>query len=171
MKRREASLRALFYDALMDKRGVNWTVDLYTAFGKSVADGPILELGAGTCHVLRSLIKAGVDAYGLELEPAMLARGRKKLFDSGIRDAKSRLVLGDMRDFSHSRRYGAVILPYNTFGLLSTRREVLRMLSAVQDHLLPNGEFMFDLSLPYDQDWVAGDWRRMARPLILKGTV
>lgn len=159
MKRREASLRAFTYDALLAHREVTWTKELYASFARTV-NGPVLELGAGTGHVLAELLRSGLDAYGLEIEPAMLARGRQRLRQIGVRDAKSRLVLGDMRDFTHTRRYGAVILAYNTMALMNDKAEVSRLLEAVADHLAPSGEFMFDLSLPADQDWVNGDWER-----------
>ncbi len=161
----EPMLKALAYDALLQHHKVQWTVDLYTAFTQSLRGGPILELGSGTAHILQALIQNGVDAYGLDLEPAMLERGRNKLLNAGIHDGQQRLILGDMRSFQHERTYQAVILPYNTFALLCRREDVLQMLECVRRHLRHGGEFMFDLSLPVDQDWTAGQWQR--EPLIL----
>ena len=152
-------MRAFVYDALLAHREVKWTKELYGSFARSVS-GPVLELGAGTGHVLAELLRRGVDAFGLELEPAMLARGRQHLRYNGVRDAKSRLVVGDMFDFSHARRYGAVILPYNTIAMVTEPADIARLLAAVADHMLPGGELMFDMSLPVDQDWTTGLWER-----------
>jgi hypothetical protein len=44
--------------------------------------------------------------------------------------------------------------------LMTDTRDLVRLLEAVGDHLNPDGEFMFDLTLAADQDWVKGYWER-----------
>ncbi len=109
------------------------------------AGGPILECGAGTCRVLAPLLKAGVDAYGLELSEERLCAGRLRLKALGG-DASQRLLPGDMTDFSHPRRYRLVLIPLNTVALLSD--EALdATLKCIRKHLHPEGELAFDLDL------------------------
>ena len=109
------------------------------------AGGPVLECGAGTCRVLAPLLKAGVDAYGLELSDERLCAGRLRLQALGG-DASHRLVAGDMTDFSHPRRYRLVLIPLNTVALLSDEK-FQATLKCIRRHLHPEGELALDVDL------------------------
>ena len=136
------------YDAVLEGRDrAPWEIEVYTALARSVG-GPVLELGAGTARVLKELLLKGVDAYGLELDERMAAAGRRKLSAEGRTDASERLLVGDMSSFSHPRRYRLAILPYNTLSLVHDEEGLSALLDCVALHLLPGGEFAFDMVLP-----------------------
>ncbi len=107
--------------------------------------GPVLECGAGTGRILAPLLKAGVDAYGLELSEERLCAGRSRLQALGA-DASRRLLPGDMTDFSHPRRYRLVLIPLNTISLL-TDDQLEATLGCIRKHLHPVGELVFDVDL------------------------
>jgi len=63
-----------------------------------------------------------------------------------------KLRRGDMRKVELGTRFPLVISPFNTLLHLYTREDVERWLARVQQHLLPNGELVFDVTMPIPHD-------------------
>ncbi|MCO4774135.1 MAG: class I SAM-dependent methyltransferase [Deltaproteobacteria bacterium] len=74
-----------------------------------------MELGAGCGRVLRALLAAGHDAWGLELDSARVARGRARLAAADL--PPERLLQGDARIWSSEARFHLVLAPYNLLAL------------------------------------------------------
>src|SRR5262245_5199229 len=72
----EARALARLYDVdLLDDPG---DADLYLAIAARTG-GPVLELGVGTGRLAGPLARAGHDVTGVDLDPAMLERARRRL--------------------------------------------------------------------------------------------
>lgn len=105
------------------------------------ADGPVLELGAGTGRVLIPVAEAGVEVVGLDQSPAMLAVAREKV--AGLPpDVQARISLaeGDMRDFDlGAARFALVYIPFRAFLHMLTVADQLSALAAIRRSLRPGG--------------------------------
>lgn len=123
---------------------VHYYVDLATECG-----GAVLEYGAGNGRIALPIARMGVDVVGVDLSEAMLADFRARLADEPP-DVRRRVRLrhGDMRQVALRRRFQRVICPFNTFLHLYTRDDVERFLARARAHLAPEGELVFDLSIP-----------------------
>src|SRR5688500_6583688 len=77
------------------------------------ADGPVLELGAGTGRVTLALARAGVAVHSLDAHDGMLEMLRRKLADLAA-DVQRRVTIvdADMRTFELPERFGLVIAPF-----------------------------------------------------------
>lgn len=106
----------------------------------------VLELGSGSGRMLCALARPGRAVWGLELDEGLLRLGRRALValpDPARRGV--RLLRGDMRSFALARRFERVILPYNAFYCLLSRRDAARCLRAAHAALEPGGVFAFDV--------------------------
>jgi SAM-dependent methyltransferase len=144
----------VLYDVMMARRGRDWDIAWYLALAAD-AGGPVLELAAGTARVLQPLISAGLDAYGLEFDRAMLARGRARIEATSGADAAERLTRGDMRRFKHDRRYNLIAIPYNSLCLMQDERDLAKTFEAVEAHLAPGGRLAFDIIVADALPWAS----------------
>lgn len=145
------------YAALFPFPGMGtWDTELYTALALA-AGGPVLELASGTSRILLALLRADIEAFGLELSAGMVAIGRAALGTAGIPDPEARVDLADMTSFEHPRKYRLIALPDNSMSVLHDDEQVLCMLERVVAHLDQGGEFVFDQSLldrgPHTEQW------------------
>lgn len=132
-----------FYDADYDDQEIG-DVEFYVDLG-SRADGPVLEVGCGTGRIYLELVRAGVEAYGMDLSAEMLAVLEDKAAGAGL-DAHVRQA--DMTDFDPEREYDLVIVPFRTFlhaVTLADQRATLRNLRAA---LRPGGRLALNAFVP-----------------------
>jgi len=99
------------------------------------ADGPILDIGAGTGRVARVLARAGCEVTALERDSTLL---------NALRAASGELAIecvrADARAFSLPRRdYGACIVPMHTIQLLGNEEQRGAFLRCAHAHLRPRG--------------------------------
>lgn len=78
----------------------------------AAAAGPILDVGAGTGRVARSLAGAGHEVVALELDPRLVAELARRPVD-GLS-----AVCADARTFELGRRFGLIVVPMQTLQLL-----------------------------------------------------
>jgi trans-aconitate methyltransferase len=97
------------------------------------AGGPVLELACGAGRVTMPLAAAGIDVVGLDVDPAMLSAMPRRTLSPPL------LLAADMARFALARRFAAVIIPYNSFQLLTEAREADACLRLVAEHLAPAG--------------------------------
>lgn len=108
------------------------------------APGPALELGCGPGRVLRALAQAGLDAHGLDHDPAMLARARR------AGHPPQALHQGDLAAFDLGRSFGAILIPCNTFAMLGDERAAA-CLACCRNHLPAGAGLALESPQPRDR--------------------
>lgn len=155
----------------MDNEAVEWAsftheqrlagdrddVAFYVERGRE-ADGPVLELGCGTGRVYLELLRAGIDADGIDLSAPALDVLREHAKEDGLEPSVRQ---GDMTALDPDRAYALVTCPFNTVQQLLSPDDQLAMLASVHDALAPGGEFVFDVFVP-DFEFICetyGEWQ------------
>ena len=108
------------------------------------AKGPVLEIGSGTGRLLAEARRRGIDAWGIDLSPAMVERCRSKLAP----EDRDRVSVADAVSLRTDRRYALVCAPFRVLSHVFETADQLRLLDAVHDVLEPGGAFVFDLYVP-----------------------
>jgi SAM-dependent methyltransferase len=122
-------------------------------YGELAADsgGPIFEVACGTGRVMLHLAREGYEVDGIDIEPAMLDRARRKA-DTLPEDARQRLHfhLGDVLKFDTGQRYKLVILSYNALLHFHEQDDQLALLRRLRRWLADDGLLVIDLVNPGD---------------------
>jgi SAM-dependent methyltransferase len=161
---------ARFYDAVYAQVRDGTDNDFYLA-RMAAAGGPVLEIGAGTGRLLREALRRGVDAWGIDVSPAMVERCRAQLPAA----ARDRVSVADAVSMRLRRRFLLIVAPFRVLSHVPAVEDQIRLLDAVHDHLAPGGAFVFDLYVPslkllleglpeacdFDGEWSPG--RRLRR--------
>jgi SAM-dependent methyltransferase len=124
----------------------------------------VLELGCGSGRVLIPLVELGLDAVGLELDPVLSAAGVERLNTLPDGGLGVRLVLGDMRAFDLGRQFDWVIVPYNTYCLVSDA-ELKASLACVASHLRPDGRVFVEAQLWPNPESCDFPWEQATGPV------
>jgi SAM-dependent methyltransferase len=146
----DAALARLYDLDLVDDPG---DLDLYLALAGRTG-GPILELAAGSGRVALPLARAGYEVTAIDIDPAMLARTRRKLeeiakTEPGVAD-RIHLVEGDLvgLELPGSPRFGLAVFALNSILLLDSRDKQRAALETMARHLAPGGLAVVDVWLP-----------------------
>jgi SAM-dependent methyltransferase len=125
------------------------------------AQGPVLEIACGTGRILLPTLQAGVDIEGIDLEPAMLRRLEDKARALGL---TPRVKVADMRDFTMSRRYRLITIPFRAFLHLHATDDQIRSLRCIREHLEPGGALLLNFFFP-SVDYITAhhDQRKLER--------
>jgi SAM-dependent methyltransferase len=116
----------------------------------AAADGPILDLGAGTGRVAVDLAAERHELVALDCDAELLA-------ELSERAASVTTVQADARSFALDTRFALVLAPMQLVQILGGPEGRARMLERVHAHLLPRGLFAAALSDPHDAMPVGGD--------------
>lgn len=140
-------------------------VELYEALAKRTG-GPILELAAGSCRIATPLAADGYHVVGVDIDPAMLARGRARLAAAGRAVAgRVELIEADMTEAADhpavvaAGPYQLAILALNSILILTTPARQRAALRAMARALAPGGLAVVDVWLPVPADLTAFDGR------------
>ena len=160
---------ARFYDTVYAslRDGVDNTYYLNKAVA---ADGPVLEIGVGTGRLFRAARAQGVDAWGIDVSPAMVARLHERLDVN----ERHRVAVGDGTRMELGRRFALALAPFRVLSHVGEVADQLRFLERVHAHLQPGGTFIFDLFVPslpmlatgmpptvdFDGEWKPGRYLR-----------
>ncbi len=114
-----------------------------------MANGPVLELGAGTGRVTMSLAREGVAIHALDAHAGMLDVLRRKLADLTA-DVQQRvtIVTADMKTFELPERFGLVIAPFRAILHNLTDEDLVACFRRVRAHLGEGGQFAFNVFHP-----------------------
>ena len=107
------------------------------------ADGPILDLGAGTGRVAVDLAARGHELVALDSDPTLLEA-------LGERSPGVTTVTADARDFDLTMSFGLVLATMQLVQILGGQDGRLAMLGRVSAHLAPRGTFAAALAEPRD---------------------
>jgi SAM-dependent methyltransferase len=130
------------------------------------ADGPVLELGAGTGRVTIPIAEDGVSICALDADTGMLARLRQKVAQLPP-DVQRRITVAeaDMRNFQLGATFALVIIPFRAYVHNLTEEDRLTCLRSVHAHLQPGGRLAFNVFHPsleymaHHTGALAGVWR------------
>jgi SAM-dependent methyltransferase len=139
---------------------VRYYVDLAEQNG-----GPVLEYGCGNGRIAIPIARTGVEITGVDLSAPMVVDLRSRLKGEPI-DVRRRVrvVRGDMRAVRLKRRFPLVLCTFNAFLHLYTRQDVERFLARVREHLEPEGELVFDVSIPEPMELARDPSRAFGTP-------
>lgn len=141
-----ASIRWDWVASLYDTY-VTATFDLPFFLREATAtDGDVLELMCGTGRVSVPLVEAGVHLTCVDESAGMLARLREKLAAQGL---SAQVVQMDVRQLDLGDRFDLVILPFNSFGELTSLADQRATLTRIHAHLRPGGRFIVTLHNPH----------------------
>ena len=113
----------------------------------ATADGPILELAAGSGRLAVPMALAGHDIVCLDNDPAMLERARlgwARQADEGS-PGSLQTVVGDMRSYRSTTAFGFVFVAINTLLLMSDDASRLAVLETAAANLQPGGLLVIDV--------------------------
>jgi SAM-dependent methyltransferase len=163
---------ARLYD--LDMADETADVELYLALARA-AEGPLLELAAGSGRICVPLAAAGHDVVGVDNDPQMLARARSawEAVGGGQGEAGGALSLiqADLTTLDLGRRFELVILALNSLLMLPGRTAQRSALEAIARHLAPSGRAVVDVVLPSPDDLALYDgrielaWQRLDEPV------
>jgi SAM-dependent methyltransferase len=105
------------------------------------ANGPILDVGAGTGRVTLELARAGHAVTALDLEPELLDTLRTR-----ARGLPVETVAADARSFALDRRFALIVVPMQTVQLLAGEHEAF--LERAAAHRRPGGILAAALANP-----------------------
>jgi SAM-dependent methyltransferase len=105
----------------------------------AAADGPVLDVGAGTGRIALDLAARGVEVVALDSDPELLAALSARAGAAGL-DVET--VVADARSFAIAggdARFGLVAVPMQTLQLLGDADGRAAFLRAARAHLKPGG--------------------------------
>lgn len=145
------SQKAEFWDAFADLYDSYYDDDLVpddTGFYVELArdaDGPVLEVGCGTGRIYLELLRAGVDAHGIDISRGMLEILRERAAE---RDLTPQTWQADMRSFDADTEYDLVIVPFRSFLHNISLADQKAALRRCRDALAPGGTLALDFFAP-----------------------
>jgi SAM-dependent methyltransferase len=158
----EAAIARLYDLDLSEDPG---DVELYRALARRTG-GPILELAVGSGRIAVPLAADGHRVVGVDIDPAMLARGRARAAAEGPEiAARIEAVEGDMADAGRDPRLAAAgpfqlaILALNSILILTSADRQRAAFASMSRLLAPGGVAVVDVWLPVPTDLAAFDGR------------
>lgn len=139
---------AKLYDDLFDEELYSdWLT--YAKREMTKPDQPLLELACGAGRLAVKLAEEGVPVTGFDLSEEMLS-----LADQHAREAEVDLPLvqGDMRDLSELPLYQTVTCFADSLCYLADEQALQTVFDQVYTHLVPGGQFLFDVITPHQTD-------------------
>ena len=107
------------------------------------AGGTILEPMCGSGRILLPLFNAGYDIEGFDASPYMLAALFKK--QAQINNKKPVVCQAFIQQFTSTRLYNLIIIPFGSLGLITNQEELAISLNNIYKLLAPNGTFIFEI--------------------------
>lgn len=148
-------LNAELYDIFV---GDNMHDESFYRFFIERMGGRSLELGCGTGRLMLSYLQQGLLVDGLDNSPEMLARCRQKAQKIALKPV---LYEQAMQNMDISYRYSTLYVPFCSFMLIRDREEALTALQKCYEHLVPGGQLLISLYLPWQEleGYQPGTWR------------
>jgi SAM-dependent methyltransferase len=145
-----AALARLYDLDLQDDPG---DLDLWLALADR-ADGPILELAAGSGRLAVQLAAAGHPVTAVDLDPAMLDRGRRRAEAAGLDGSRITFVEADLVGLRlpDAGTFALAFIGLNSLMLLPTRAAQREAFVTIAAHLAPGGLAAVDVWLPDAED-------------------
>ncbi|HVU10943.1 MAG TPA: class I SAM-dependent methyltransferase [Phototrophicaceae bacterium] len=107
--------------------------------------GPLLDLACGTGRMALHMAALGYSVTGVDIVAEMIAYARQKAMQ---RSAAIEWVVADARRFQLQRQFPFIFMLMNAFQFLPTRADHEALFARVREHLLPEGQFLFETRNP-----------------------
>jgi SAM-dependent methyltransferase len=140
-------------------------VELYLALARRTGD-PIVELAVGSCRIAVPLAEDGHRVVGVDIDEAMLDRGRARVREAGKAiEERIDLIQADMTQADMDERvtvhgpFKLAILALNSILILTTADLQRRVFESMARLLAPGGLAVVDTWLPVPIDLAAFDGR------------
>ena len=155
-----AAALARLYD--LDLENDPGDLDLYLALADR-ADGPVLELAAGSGRLAVPLALAGYRVTAVDRDAAMLDRARTRAAATGVAADRLAFVEADLLDLRlpDVGSYAFAFISLNSIMLLSSRDDQRNAFRTLAAHLAPGGLAAVDAWLPDADDLGRYDGRVM----------
>ena len=127
----------------------------------SAAKGPILEPMCGTGRFLLPLVEDGFDVYGLDASSHMLQALRDK---ARARNLERKVWQSFLEDLNRPDKFGLVLIPSGSFGLIVDRAKARDALVRIYDHLRDDGLLVFEADTPFGAPAPTGIWKGSVWP-------
>ena len=148
-----------YYDIVSS--GLEHDVEFYVNLAEEV-EGKVLELGCGTGRVTIPIARSEKEIVGLDSNPFMLDKGKKKGKMARIGN-HMQFVEGDMREFRFRETFSLIIIPYRSFLHLLTVKEQLDTLCNIYRHLSPGGLIALNMFVPHIKSLYEEDHKSSTR--------
>jgi SAM-dependent methyltransferase len=116
------------------------TVDVLT---RLAGEGRALEFGVGTGRIALPLARRGIEAHGIDLSRAMVARLRAKPGGADIG-----VTIGDFATTRAPGKFDLAYLVFNTICNLTTQDAQVACFINAAEHLEPGGTFVIEVGVP-----------------------
>ncbi len=137
------------YDQMMTQN-LQHLLDAHLRFYRSnlqAVSGSVLECACGTGLFLLPLLTSGHDMVGFDISMSMLAALKSKAEHQGHTDIDRRISVQALETFTYEQRFAAIIIPTNTFLMLTTQDAQIAALKNIYTHLAPAGKLLLDITL------------------------
>ena len=107
--------------------------------------GKVLEPMCGSGRFLRPLAARGIKIEGFDKSPQMIQACTSQLFESRL---VAEVFQSDFREFSPNSKYGVVLIPSGSFGLLKDAEEQIVALEKILSWLETDGLLIMEVETP-----------------------
>jgi ubiquinone/menaquinone biosynthesis C-methylase UbiE len=111
--------------------------------------GPLLDLACGTGRMALRMAAQGYQVTGVDIVPEMIALARQKAAERAV---SIEWVIADARTFQLQKQFPFVFMLCNAWQFFLRREDQEALLARVQQHLLPEGCFLFETRNPSPQN-------------------
>ncbi len=118
--------------------------------------GPVLECACGSGLFLLPLLNAGFNIFGFDISESMLSQLKPKAQQIGHIEIDQRLSIQSFETFHYDILFEAIIIPTNSFSMVTTQEAQIQTMKNIYQHLAPGGKLLFDLRLTGMRDLVEG---------------
>jgi len=115
-------------------------LEFYLSYAKM--DMKILEPMCGSGRFLVEFLKKGYDIDGFDISPAMLKKCEQKLNELNY---NANLQCCDFLEYSSEEKYDLIIIPANSFSLITEETKILQCLNKLKELCKPDGKIIIEI--------------------------
>lgn len=106
--------------------------------------GKILEIGVGTGRLFHYALNDDADIFGIDISRPMI----DVLLEKTEKKYRERISLQNIIDFKFNFKFDLIIAPFRVFMHLYDKKDQIRALNNVYNHLNNKGKLIFDTFVP-----------------------